>query len=221
MINESTIRKFAERDDNPYWIDEHGNIVDKERNLIVTTVEELTKRMQKKLHCDFQVVHYGNAILSTIYRCNECGTVIFAREDEDYDPNLCCPVCGGYETSFEYWPGTGIESDIKKQNTIKLYEQMQKEDEEAYARYKKRGDKWDWQICECSIKLPKKKLYFKLECDNLFKTKLKGLRLQVMVGYKDECCYVIKKRFTIPLSWSSLKVQMLIRRRYKNGKVSN
>lgn len=90
--------------------------------------------------------------------------------------------------------------------------EMQREQIEEDKRYRKRK-KYDWQIWKGRIKLPNRAIYFDLECDNLFKTKLKGLRLIIHWAHKDGIRYIYKKHFRIPLSWSALKISIMIWRK--------
>lgn len=221
MISEWDVRKFAKRDDSWFSIDENNNVVDKETGEVVCDISVLLQVLREKLHCDFEVVYECHPLLDVILRCKQCGTVIFTTEDEDYEPNLCCPTCSDFKTGFEYWTKEEIERDEKKKETILFYEKMYAEDIEAEKRRKARGGKYDWQIGKCSFKIPgNKKVYLDLECDNLFKSKLKGLRLDVHIGEKDgDYSYVVKKFFTIPLSLSHLKIQIRIWKKRRKGEI--
>lgn len=216
MITAYFVKKIAEDNPDKYWYRIDGNnVIDKESNQVVGSLDTFVSLLRKKMHCDFDVIFYCHVSLVTIYQCKECGTVIFSRDDEEYDPNLRCPTCGEYKTHFEYWTAEDIANDEDKQNTIETYKQMQQDRIEADKRYVKRGNKYDWQIWHERIKLPKRAIILDLECDNLFKTKLKGLRLDVHWAYKDGISYIYKKHFTIPLSWSALKMQVRIRKKRK------
>lgn len=216
MITAYFVKKIAEDNPDKYWYRIDGNnVIDKESNQVVGSLGTFVSLLRKKMHCDFDVIFYCHVSLVTIYQCKECGTVIFSRDDEEYDPNLRCPTCGEYKTHFEYWTAEDIANDEDKQNTIETYKQMQQDRIEADKRYVKRGNKYDWQIWHGRIKLPKRAIILDLECDNLFKTKLKGLRLDVHWAYKDGISYIYKKHFTIPLSWSALKMQIRIRKKRK------
>jgi len=212
MISRYDVRRYEEKHPDTWFsIDEKDNIINKEDGEVVCSLDTFVDILRKKNHCDFESVYYCHATLQDTIRCKECGTVIFATDDEwGYDPNLCCPTCGGYKTSLEYWTADEIENDQKKKNTIEFLEQMEREEIEAEKRRKKRNGKYDWQIGSCRIKLGNRALYFDLECDNLFRTKLRGLRLQVHWAHKDGISYYYKKNFTIPLSFSSLRIQIHI-----------
>ena len=134
-------------------------------------------------------------------------------DDERYDPNLCCPDCGKYNTGFEYWSADEIEKDDQKKKNIQFLEQMQQEQIEANKRYYKRGRKYDWQIWHGCIKMVNRAVSFDLECKDLFKTKLKGMKLIVRFSEKDGTGYIYKRHFTIPLSWYALKIQILIHKK--------
>lgn len=219
MISEYDVKQVAKkREDCWFSVDENNNVINKETGETVCTVSELTQIFRKKMHCDFEVVYSCHPTLEVVYRCKECGTVIFASDDEYYDPNLKCPTCGEYKTWFKFWTADDIAKDEEKQKAIKAYEAMQREQVEADKRYFKRGRKYDWQIWSGRIKLPNRAIYLDLECDNLFRTKLKGLRLKFHWAHKDKdgMGYIYKKHFTLPLSWSALKIQIRIYKKRKN-----
>ena len=220
MISEYDVRRYAEKyPDCWYTVDENSNIVDKSDGKIVCTLKTMTEHLRHELHCDFESVYYCHGTLQNTIRCRKCGTVIFATDDEyGYDPNLCCPTCGGYETRLEYWTAEEIEADEKKKNTIAMLEQMQQEQIEADKRYVRRGGKYDWQIWKGRLKIGKRyALFFDLECENFPKTRLKGLRLIVHIGVRDDSCgYILKKHWRIPLSVSDFKSRLCIRRMNKN-----
>lgn len=221
MISEYDIRKFAENCPDKCWFSVNGkDIVDKESGEVVSTLKEITQFFREKAHCDFEPVYYCHATLEDVIRCKQCGTVIFSTEDDGYDPNLCCPHCGNYKTSFEYWTAEEIANDAEKQNTINALEKMQEEQIEADNRYFKRGRKYDWQIWKGKIKLWNHMVSFELVCDNLFKTKLKGLSLNVGLASKDDDGgYIFDKHYFIPLSISSLKVKLQIKQLRREGKL--
>lgn len=209
MISKYDIKQYAERnaDTCGFSIDENENVIDKSDNTVVCSLDTFVERMRRETHCDFEAIYYEHVLNQVTYRCKECGTVIFAREDEDYEPCLCCPVCSDYKTKFEFWTGEDIENSAEKQRSIDALIMMKKEKAEADKRYMKRK-KYDWQIWNGKIKLPNRAIIFALECDNLFKTKLKGLRLKIWWAHRDGMSYIYKKNFRIPLSLSALKVSI-------------
>lgn len=218
MISKWDMIRFHKRheDELEYRVDENDMIVHKETGVILCSLDELVDRMRKELHCDFECIFSCHGTLEVIYRCKECGTVIFASDDVyDCDDNLCCPVCANYDTHFKYYTGEEIFADKKKQEEISWYEEMTREQIEADKRWKKRGEKYDWQIFKGRIKIGSTKaIYYCLECDNLFKSGLKGLRLVLNYAVKDsDISYTYKKCVTIPLSYTAFKVQRLAKRR--------
>lgn len=221
MISIYDVKKYiTDNEDKIRCYIDGNNVIDKETGMVLCSIEEFTMEIRKAEHCNFESVYYCHGTLQNTIRCCECGTVIFASDDSsDYDPNLKCPVCGKYETWFEFWTKDEIESDKKKKDTIDFLEQMQREAIEADKRYVERGHLYDWQICKGAIKLLNKALYWELQCDNLFKTKFKGLRLQLNWSYKDGMCYISKKFWTIPLSISNLKSLIRYRKMKKNKEI--
>lgn len=169
------------------------------------------------MHCDFECIHHCHVSLETTLRCRECGTVIFSRDDEEYDHNLCCPTCGGYETHFKYWTKEEIENDTQKADTIKFLEEWTKEENEAYERRKRRKGKYDSEIWNWTIRGKKHGVKFELKCDNLFKHGLNGLYFRINWMERDDCgWFVYRKWWEIPLSISYLKLMIRIRKHNKD-----
>lgn len=165
----------------------------------------------------FEGIFYDSASLYDVMRCTECGTVIFTYNDERYDPHLKCPSCTGYKTYFKFWTKEEIESDEEKQNEIKHLEDMTKWMNERYARQQRRNGKSDQEIAV--KKFYGKKIYLRicLGCDDITESYIKGLRLKIDIGNKtdDGIGYTIKHFYTIPLSWSSFKTQLQVRKYLK------
>ena len=189
--------------------DKHENIIEKETGKVLFSIDEGMEYFRKKFHCNFEVIYYEHGLLEITYRCKECGTVIFASEDENYDPKLACPTCGGYKTHFEYWTKEQIDSDEKKQNTVKMFHEMMHEKEEAAKRREKRG-LCDWEIWKKDIKFKNSKITLSLECLNLFHTKLKGLNLYITKWVKEDNGYIGKKFTRIPLSPYAFYIQCIV-----------
>ncbi|MBR1373504.1 hypothetical protein IJ556_03525 [bacterium] len=222
MISQYDVKRCAEKNSDAwYYVDENNNVVDKTSKEVVGTLADLTTVLRKKLHCNFEVIYSCHGTLQTVFRCKDCGTVIFTYDDERYDPNLCCPDCGQYNTSFQYWSADEIEKDDQKKKSIQFMEQMRKEQIEADKRYYKRGRKYDWQIWNGHIRLGNRAVFLNLECCNLFKTKLKGLKLIVHISDKDGTGYIFKSHFTIPLSLYAFKIQRLVHKNNKRKKNSD
>ena len=197
--------------------DSESHIINLETGHIVCSVEEFTNDMRKKHHCDFEVIYDEHASLTVIYRCRDCGAVIFGGDDEDrYDTNLECPVCGQYKTHLQYWTKEEIETDIEKQNTIQFYKNVMSEMNAQALRKKKRGLN-DWEIWQKSFKTAKGKITFSLECLNLFHSGLKGLRLEVKTFKEEAGWFIRKKEYYIPLSAQAFKMWMYRRKLKKNN----
>ena len=209
MISVFDVKQYVKNHPElPFSINEENKIIDKKKNDVVCDVQDFVQFLRKKLHCDFDVIYECHGTLEVIYRCRQCGTVIFASDDEwNYEPNLCCPICSDYKTGFEYWAGEDIADDIQKQQSIEFLIDMEHEQEESYRRYRKRG-KYDWQVWKGRIKLPRRAVYIDLLCDNLFRHGLRGLRLELHWAKKDDIGYVFVHSVTIPLSLSALKTSL-------------
>lgn len=226
MISQYNVQKYFEKrgnesNDSNYMLKD-GYVYRKDNpDVKIWTLEEFTTIVRKAHHCDFELIWEDPGSLMIILRCNDCGAVVFASDNvEDYDDGLECPDCGNYKTYFEYWTKKDIESDEKKQNTIALYEKFAKEEEERYFREKKRGKRddeiWVWKRITEDYHL-----YLKLKCDNLFRSKLRGLQFEIERYTKDDISYILSKRIIIPLSYSSLKRILWIRKLNKERNDEN
>ncbi len=189
------------------------NILDVDGN-VLCTVDEYYQFLRRKLHCDFEVILDMHGTLDVVYQCKECGTVIFASDDEySYEPDLCCPHCSGYKTRFTYWTKEEIDTDPDKQAEVQAYIEMQDYMNKAEERAKKRG-KRDWEIWVKVFKSKKKQVKYSLECCNLFSTKLKGLNLHISTNYKNENgMYCESKNRRIPLSPYAAYIQWIVPRK--------
>lgn len=217
MISKYDVKRYANNSETCWFrVDDDENVIEKETGKVICGLETVTEFFREKMHCDFECVHHCHATLETTLRCKECGTVIFSRDDEEYDPNLCCPTCGGYETHFDYWTKEEIEADIKKANTINLLEQWTKEKNEAYERRQRRNGKYDSEIWNWTIRGKKYGVKFELKCDNLFKHGLKGLFLRInWMDRDDDGWFVYRKWWEIPLSISRLKIMIRVHKHNK------
>ena len=198
--------------------DDEKDIVSLKTGAIVFSVDEYVDFLRKKYHCDFECIYHEHGSLTTIYRCRECGTVIFGGDDERYDPNLCCPDCGNYKTSLEFWTQTEIDADENKQKAINAYHEFMREMHEQNLRYQKRGLQ-DWEIWKKDFKTKSGRLEFSLECNNLFRTGLKGLRFEITKWKCDgDGFYKWEKEYYIPLSPFAFRIWIHKRNRRKEIK---
>lgn len=217
MLSKYDIKNFIKRhpDKFPYMYNEEGEcLYDKETGDYVCTLDTFIQVYRKENGESFESVYYEHVMLINVLRCTECGTVIFTYEDERYDPHLQCPTCTDYEPSFKYWTKEDIESDADKQSTIREFEEMTKRQIESNKRIERRKGLYDWQIARKKFCGKKLFLSLTLECNDITKSYLKGLRLEVRVGRKDNddgMLYTIKHFFTIPLSWSQFYIQFIYR----------
>jgi uncharacterized Zn finger protein (UPF0148 family) len=217
MISQYDLIRYAKnKPDCWFRIDNEKDVIDKENEKYICDIKTLTQFFRESMHCDFESVHYCHGTLENTLRCKECGTVIFTHEDEEYDPNLCCPTCGGYETHFTYWTKEEIEADGKKANTIKFLEDWTKEENEAYERRQRRKGKYDSEIWNWTIRGKKHGIKFELKCDNLFKHGLKGLHFRInWMDRDDGGWFIYRKWWEIPLSVSYLKLMIRIHKHNK------
>ncbi len=154
------------------------------------SIERFTQILRKHLHCDFELIWSCHASLDEIYRCRQCGTVIFGGDDEErYDPNERCPTCC-HDPSVchnEYWTAEDIQNDPDKAKTIQMYEELAKREKEAEIRRQKRGGLYDHERWIGHIKTKKRLFTFKHLC---FGWGVKGMKkdrfLRVSCSIKDE-----------------------------------
>lgn len=212
MVSKYEMKRYIKEniDKFPYiYKEEEEAIYDKDGNYF-TSLDTFLEIYRKHSGESFESIYYEHAFLQNVLRCTECGTVIFTTEDEGYDPRLKCPICTDYQTHFKYWTKEDIESDEKKQNTIKWFKEMTERRKEQDKRIEKRNGKYDWQIAIKKFRGKKRYLELALECDDITKSYFKGLRLNVHIGKKEDSVgYVIKKHFKIPLSWSYFYIRYI------------
>ena len=205
-----------------YLSEDKKSLMDTKTGEFVCSMEEYIDYMKRKLHCDFECIYSEHASLTTIYRCKECGAVIFTGDDERYDPNLKCPVCAGYNHN-DYWTKEEIEADEKKQKQIQLYIDIMEEEAEAYKRRQARGGLYDWQIWK--KKIYGKKRYWGFELQDFGRqlgvSKINpnykrpwykcNLELTIDTGKKDEDSigYSATKHYRIPLAPYSFFIQFI------------
>lgn len=131
---------------NTMLSDDVKSILDAKNGERIGPVDKFLEILRSHNHCNFEEIYYCHATLDSVLRCCDCGTVIFASDDcSVYDSKLCCPTCGGYKTSFDFWTKEEVESDPAKQAQIDDMIQEQRERDEEYERMKKRGGLYDHQ----------------------------------------------------------------------------
>lgn len=217
MISKWDMKNYIKRNSDkfPYiYKEEEDALYDEETGKYVSSLDIFLDLYRKKSGESFESVYYDHVSLIDFVRCTECGTVIFAYDDESYDPYLKCPTCTGYKTSFEYWTKDEIDSDSKKQLEINQLEEMTKKQIEQNEKMKRRNGKYDWQIGSKRIRFELYSIEFCLECNDITESYLKGLRLDVNIWKKEnkkELCSTLYKHFTIPLSWSQFYIQFIYR----------
>lgn len=121
MINENDIRWITKNRKNCWFTIDGDNVVDRESKRNVGKIDEFVMTLRTLTHCDFEILYICDETQEVVYRCKQCDTVIFSCEDETYDPNLCCPCCGGYKTGFKFWTAQEIKEDRNKKYIINCY----------------------------------------------------------------------------------------------------
>lgn len=217
MISKWDMKNYIKNntDKFPYvYKEDDEGLYDKETGEYLSSLDHFLELYRKKSGESLESIYYDHIGLQDFIRCTECGTVIFASEDESYDPNLKCPTCTGYETYFEYWTKEDIDSDLQKQLEICHLEEMTKMQIEQNERMKRRNGKYDWQIGSKKLKFKRYSISFELECDDITKSYFKGLRLNINIWKKeklDDISSYWLKGFTIPLSLHQFYIQFIYR----------
>ena len=212
MVSKYDLKEYIKKnaDKIPYMYNEEDDAIYYKDGNYISSLDTFLDVYRKHSGESFESIYYEHAFLQNVLRCTECGTVIFTTEDEYYDPRLKCPTCTDYQTHFEYWTKEDIESDEKKQNTIKFFKEMTERKKEQDKRIKKRNEKYDWQIAIKKFYGKKRYLELALECNDITKSYFRGLRLNIRIGKKEDSVgYVIKKHFRIPLSWSQFYIKYI------------
>jgi DNA-directed RNA polymerase subunit RPC12/RpoP len=196
--------------DLPFVLSDDEKTLISKDGKVTATIEEFAQFMREREHCDFEVIYSEHVSLTTVYRCCECGTVIFGGDDDErYDPLLRCPTCGGYETHLTYWTKEAIENDTNKQESIALYEQLRKDQEEASKRYIARGGLYDWQLFKKDWQGKKHSVHVELQHFKTNKWYKADTWLKIDAGKRsaDGVCYAMNKHYSIPLSPYAFYIQ--------------
>lgn len=164
------------------------------------SLEQVVREIQREGHCDLEIIYSDPGSLDVIYRCNECGTVIFSGDDERFDANLVCPVCDPrYKDKVEFWTKSEIENSVYKHDYYEHWMKDTRVRRMEVERRKRRG-KFDWQILRKQINLFGHRIFISLDCDDLFADhfKYRGLRLMIENWDENQCVRCTR----IPLSIS-------------------
>lgn len=141
------IRIYQKSKEFPFQLSEdEKSIIDKVSNKIICSTEDYLIHFRRKLHCDFESIYTDPVSLTSILKCRECGTVIFASDRcEDYDKDCRCPVCCKDDSvcHYEVWTRSEIESDVNKSEYIKYLTRCTEKKIREHERMKKRGGLYD------------------------------------------------------------------------------
>lgn len=154
---------------------------------------------KKKTGQSFECLYDEHVSCFSVLRCTECGTVIFEHYDEEYDPNLKCPVCTNYQTTFKYYTKQNIEQDENKQKEIEMYLQFAKSDREADERYVKRGGLYDWEKTHKKTLFKSSKYMITVQLTGLSKWDLQA-EINISKRKDNDMVYTCKHHIKIPLS---------------------
>lgn len=223
------LEEEAKKGKSDYIYDRETDMIKNKDGNNICSLDELMPIIRRENHCDFKTIYYCHATLEDVYQCRQCGTVIFGGDDERYDPDCRCPVCSNDKNACHntWWSAEEIAADPEKQRTIDALKEEQRIMNEIEERRRKRGGKSDSEIWIKEYRGKKHYLQFNLECDDLFTTKLKGLKFVIRHSVKDNenDFYVWKNDFVIPLSvsaavWQWYKLPKL-RKKIRSTKLNN
>lgn len=209
MINKNmVINGFKNRPDEFSYNEENDTVTlfYEDGKTITVSVDDFIKNLRKHNGESFKTIYYDRVSLSHVIECTECHTVIFSYDNDRFDKDLKCPTCTDYKPYFEYWTKEEIETDDEKQNTIDTLNEMTRLDNEAYERMKRRHGKTDKQLIEKKFYGKRRCYLIYLNCDDVTKSHIKGLHLEIRKGTKDEdgIGYIIHSDTKIPLGVTSL-----------------
>ena len=199
------------------------NLYNRDTGKYFCSVDEFLNASRKVAHCDFEVIYEEHATLDVVYRCKECGTVIFSGDDiERYDPNLICPTCSGDDShcGTDYWNKEMIDSDVDKRNCINWMLEETARKEEMYKRMKSRGGLYDWQRWVKKFVIGRYMFQISHICFGWgIKNAKKDRYIEVEAYIKDKDSIGLFSRigsFKIPLSLYNIKCRYLYYKKYKN-----
>jgi len=153
--------------------------------------------MNKKFEC----IYDEHVSCLSIIKCNNCGTVVFYRYDEDYEPCFKCPVCTDYKTRYTYWTQQEIKIDRDKQDVIKFYKKCNEISNEMDKRYLERGGLYDWQKSHKKTLFKFGKLMITGQLHGQYDEKWDTcIDLNIWWRTKDCLGHTLKKNIKIPLT---------------------
>lgn len=194
--NERTDVKMLDDDKH---VDCEGIVVD------IDEFYDIFIKQMKSYHNELKCIYSDDVSLVNVLRCTNCGAVIFAYNDERYDPCLLCPDCRKYDTTFKYFTKNEIDSDEDKRMTVEFYENLAIRLQETNQRQAERKGKADYELTnrKC-IKLFNTSIYFQLLIESITnKFPLRGLNMNIDIVHWDDMSN--SKNIIIPLSIASYR----------------
>lgn len=195
------IKYFIKQTDSGIYYDTDTDSIIRKSDNFSIPMDDFLAYLRKQIGQSFDCIYDDHAYLMQLIKCTECGTVIKSFEDEYDEPNLRCPPCTDYKTSFEYWTKEEIDNSEELQAIIKMYEDRARDDEERYKREKVHHGLKDYELDKKKMFLKYIGFDFTLGIDSITnKNKLQGLNLGIRVYKKDGNAFISVKKITIPLS---------------------
>lgn len=203
--------------------EDEKSILDSKTNEYVCSVDTFLQHLREEEHCDFESIYYDHASLTDIYRCRQCGTVIFGGDDERYNPNEKCPTCckDPSVTWNTCWTKEDIDADLEKQKAIQSLVEEQAWMNRAVKRRKARNGLYDWQRWQKTFRT--KKYSYEITCINFgydgdvgkVDPKRNDAHLEVHV-YNNKTG-ISKRHICIPLSFRYIYIRWIFphTKRYK------
>lgn len=139
MVSKADMIRHLKSGSSVYTYDEETDCaVDREDPTSRVPVDVLLDKYRKSSGESFECIFDDHACLSSVLRCTECGTVIFSKYDEEFDPDLKCPTCSGYKTYFTYWTKDDISKDPQKQELLEMYKEFANMEKDKDSKFMKR-----------------------------------------------------------------------------------
>ena len=209
--------KAAEQKGHELWFklsDDENSILDSKTGEYICKTETYLQHLREKLHCDFENIYYEHASLTNIYRCRQCGTVIFGGDDERFNPNERCPTCCNDPsvTWNEYWTKEEIDSDPEKQKTIQAYIKEQARMDREYKRREARGGLYDFERSKKKFTTKKhgytvRRINYGYDGDTGKTCKPADRFIEIAIWNKDDGIH--QKTITIPLSFYAIWIRWI------------
>lgn len=189
------IRYYERKNFGKHTIDDsHQYVINAKTKKAVGTVEDFRVIAEHLLNSRFEVYYGVEDAFDLVFKCKDCGSIIWGGVDERFDPYLKCPHCSGYNTNLPYWAGDEVARDEEKQIDLAIVMEHSEYVDATNTRYREEG-LYDWEYW----RREGKKWNMATTVQSFYYSGKRGLTL-----------YIWKKEnsrhdgLRIPLSWKSV-----------------